>query len=365
MYYDGATSRPQEVVVTVSPLNSMEVVLPNGDRFQWPLEHHGMQWERTANMLRLSFGEHPRRVILIRDELFIKSFVIRMRHTDRQGVYDRLLTFARSGPALFFLGVLALLVCGYLWILPWAAERMVLLVPRAVDQQIGDAVYEPMSRTMNEDIERTKALRAFGKNVDLSPSYELTYHVVDDEQVNAFALPGGHIVVFTGLLDRMDSPDQLIALLAHEATHVEERHSTRMMARGMAGYLFLSLLIGDANAVVAVVAENANAMRNLSYGRNLESEADAAGQERMFANGVDPEGMVKLLTLLEMQSAELPDGLSFLSSHPLTQDRIAKAKAKAKELGNPLKPNIALRESWKALKAEQVQPLEEIPNSVN
>ncbi|HQV76493.1 MAG TPA: M48 family metallopeptidase [Flavobacteriales bacterium] len=365
IYYDGATSRPQEVDVTISPLNSMEVVLPNGDRFQWPLEHHGMQWERTANMLRLSFGEHPRRVLLVRDELFIKSFVIRMRHSGRLGVYDRLLSFARTGPVFFFLGVAALLVCGYLWALPWAAERLVLLVPQSLDERIGDAVYEPIARTMNEDSERTEALRAFGKHVALSPSYELTYHVVDDEQVNAFALPGGHIVVFTGLLDRMGSPEELVALLAHEATHVEERHSTRMLARGMAGYLFLSLLIGDANAVIAVIAEHANSMRNMSYGRNLESEADGVGQERMFANGVDPEGMVNLLRLLEEQAAELPDGLSFLSSHPLTKDRIANATAKAKELGKPMEPNEALHESWNALKSEQDQPLEEIPSSVN
>lgn len=57
--------------------------------------------------------------------------------------------------------------------------------------------------------------------------------------MNAFKLPGGHIVVFTGILEKMDSSDELAALLAHEATHVEERHSTRMDGPSMAGYLFL------------------------------------------------------------------------------------------------------------------------------
>lgn len=364
-YYDGATSKPQEATVRVSDLNSLEVCLPNGDRFQWPLEHKGMAWERTRTMLRLSFGEHPRRVLLIRDDSFIQSFALRMRYTGRQGPYDRLLGVARSGPILFFLGVIALLVCAYLWVLPWAAERLVLVVPNAVDERIGEAAFQQMALAMPMDPERTQALQAFGDQLDLSPSYSLTYHVVNEDQVNAFALPGGHIVVFTGILDRMNSSDELAALLAHEATHVEERHSTRMMARSMAGYLFLSLLIGDVNAVVAVVAENANALRNLGYGRGLEREADGVGQQHLWENGVDPHAMVKLLELLQREAKDMPEQLAFLSSHPLTAERIAAARAKAKELGTPAATITALDTLFRRVVPSRNQALEAIPNSAN
>jgi predicted Zn-dependent protease len=115
-------------------------------------------------------------------------------------------------------------------------------------------------------------------------------------------MPGGDIVVFSGIVKGMEHPEQLAALLAHEATHVHERHSTRMMVRQMAGYLFLSLLIGDVNAVVGVLAENADNLRNMSYSRNLETDADARGIERLRAAGVDPQGMVKLLELLGVRS---------------------------------------------------------------
>ena len=365
VYYDGATSRPQDATVRVSDMNSLEVRLPNGDRFQWPLEHKGMEWERSRTMLRLSFGEHPRRVLLIRDEPFIKSFVLRMRYTGRQSVYDRLLGLARSGPALFLLGVIAVLVGAYLWVLPWTAERLALVVPRAVDERIGEAAYQQLTLAMREDRDRTRALQEFGDRLRLSPSYAPTYHVVQDDQVNAFALPGGHIVVFTGILDKMDSAEELAALLAHEATHVEERHSTRMMARSMAGYLFLSLLIGDVNAVVAVVAENANALRNLGYGRGLESEADSVGQQRLWENGVDPQAMVKLLELLQREAMDMPDQMAFLSSHPLTSERIAAARARAGELGVPAAPNTDLDALFRRLVAGGGQDLEEIPSSDN
>ncbi len=356
VYYDGATSRPQEATVRVGEHNTLEVELPGGDRFQWPLEHEGMAWERSRAMLRLAFGEHPRRVLLIRDEPFIESFVLRMRYTGRQGTYDRMLAIARSGPVLFFLGVIAVLVCAYLWVLPWTAERLVMVVPRSVDERIGEAAYQQLALALREDRDRTRALQEFGDRLKLAPSYAPTYHVVLDDQVNAFALPGGHIVVFTGILDKMDSAEELAALLAHEATHVEERHSTRMIARSMAGYLFLSLLIGDVNAVVAVVADNANALRNLDYGRGLESEADGVGQQRLWENGVDPQAMVKLLELLQREASDMPQKVAFLSSHPLTSERIAAAQAKAQELGVPDRANDALVEPFRRVVAGTERP---------
>ena len=127
----------------------------------------------------------------------------------------------------------------------------------------------------------------------------------------------------------MESPGQLAALLAHEATHVEERHSMRMLVRQGASYLFLSLVLGDVNAVVALLAENADNIRNLTYSRSLETDADLVGMERMARVGVHPEGMVQLLELLQREAAELPEALAFLSSHPLTEQRIAKAREQA------------------------------------
>lgn len=335
IYYDGATGRPQDAWVRVSEMNTLEVELPDGPGFQWPLEHRGMTWERSSSMLRLSFGEHPRRVLLIQDGLFIKSFAVRMRAAGRSGAHDRALAIARSGPVLFIAAVVLLFIGAYVWLLPWAAERLAVLVPDAVEERIGEALFGGMVQDMSVDSARSAVLREYASHLRLTTGPAPTYHVVRDEQVNAFAIPGGHIVVFTGILDRMDSSDQLAALLAHEATHVEERHSTRMMARSLAGYLFLSLLIGDANAVIAIVAENANAVRNLGYGRGLENEADRIGQQRMLESGVDPMGMVRLLELLEREGGDMPEQLAFLSSHPLTKERLDNARKWAAELGVP------------------------------
>lgn len=335
IYYDGRTSTPHTVLVSVREPNTLEVQLPDGEHIRWPLEHKGMAWERSSSQLRLSFGEHPRRVVIVRDALFIEAFALRMRYTGRQGLYDRMLGMARRGPLLFFLAVVGLMVTAYLWVLPWTAERLALLAPRTLDQQLGDAVYGELRPTLTVDSARSARLQAFGDALRLGRDFKHRYHVVQSEELNAFALPGGHIVVFTGLLDKLDTPGQLAALLAHEGTHVERRHSTRMVARSLAGGLFLSLLVGDANAVVAVAADNANTLRNMGYGRGLETESDTLGQRRMLEAGVDPQGMVALLEILEHEAQDMPEALAFLSSHPLTTERIRVAEAQAAQLGAP------------------------------
>ena len=349
--YDGLTSKPLDARVGLREPGSLEVEV-NGERSYWPLEHAAMQWERTNTTLRITFGEHPRKVLITRDKLFIATFVKRMQYAGRRGVYDRTLSLARQGPAIFFLALVAVVVVGYIWVLPFTAERLALLLPLEVDERLGQAAYGSVTLGMDEDTARSAVLQRFGDRLDLSDRFELRFHYVTSDQVNAFAMPGGDIVVFSGIVEGMEHPEQLAALLAHEATHVHERHSTRMMVRQMAGYLFLSLLIGDVNAVVGVLAENADNLRNMSYSRNLETDADARGIERLRAAGVDPQGMVKLLELLGSEAGDMPEELSFLSSHPLTEERIAKAKEAVGD-GTLTDPETGeLAELFERLKAE-------------
>lgn len=355
-FYDGLTSKPQEAFVQLREPGALEVEV-GGERVFWPLEHAGMEWERTSNMLRITFGEHPRRVIITRDKLFIATFVKRMQYAGRRGVYDRTLSIARQGPLFFLLALVAMVVVGYVWVLPFTAERLALLLPTQVDERIGEASYGSIMLGLDEDTAASAMLQRFGDRLALSDKFDLRFHYVNSEQVNAFAMPGGDIVVFSGIVQGMERPEQLAALLAHEATHVHERHSTRMIVRQMAGYLFLSLLIGDVNAVVGVLAENADNLRNMSYSRGLETDADRHGMERMVAAGVDPEGMVQLLELLEREAADMPEALAFLSSHPLTAERIAMARARLSGPRAQTTPDAELERLFLALKGRNSKAL--------
>jgi predicted Zn-dependent protease len=248
------------------------------------------------------------------------------------------------------LGFIALCLAAYFWLLPYLSERMALALPPETDVRLGDAMYQQTAPSLDIDEARSDVLQRFGDQLLISPTFKLRLHLVKDEQVNAFAMPGGHIVVYTGILDKMTGPGELAALLSHEGTHVEKRHSTRAIARDLSGSLFLSLLLGDVGDMVGTVAQKGDELKGLSYSRDLETEADTIGIRCMYTNGVEPHGMVDLLELLEREAEDMPEGASFLSSHPLTKDRIATAEKRAAALGTPAVLSLELDSLFRVLK---------------
>jgi hypothetical protein len=189
--YDGLTSKPLDARVGLREPGSLEVEV-NGERSYWPLEHAAMQWERTNTTLRITFGEHPRKVLITRDKLFIATFVKRMQYAGRRGVYDRTLSLARQGPALFFLALVAVVVVGYIWVLPFTAERLALLLPLEVDERLGQAAYGSVTLGMDEDTARSAVLQRFGDRLDLSDRFELRFplcHKRSGQRVRAARRP--------------------------------------------------------------------------------------------------------------------------------------------------------------------------------
>jgi predicted Zn-dependent protease len=119
----------------------------------------------------------------------------------------------------------------------------------------------------------------------------------------------------------MNSPEQLAALLAHEYSHVELKHATRNLFRTLSGYLFLSIVFGDMSGVGGILIENAHQLRNLSYSRALETEADNSGLKVLKENKLNPKGMIDLFELLKKES----DGAQvneLISTHPDLDNRI-------------------------------------------
>ncbi|WP_158559163.1 M48 family metallopeptidase [Deminuibacter soli] len=174
------------------------------------------------------------------------------------------------------------------------------------------------------DTAGTKLVQSFANHLQLSGNYPITTTVVKQPVVNAFALPGGHIVVYSGLLQQLRSAEELAALLAHEATHINERHSLRSVLNNVSYSVLIQVLTGNAPAIADALAQNAGYLQSLSYSRKLEKEADAKGMQLLLRNQVSPEGMVALLQQLQQQ--ETTRQISFLSTHPLTAQRLAAAQ---------------------------------------
>ena len=129
--------------------------------------------------------------------------------------------------------------------------------------------------------------------------YHFRIYVHPSKMVNALALPGGTIIVFQGLINITETPEELAGVLAHEFQHVLKRHSTRGIIRSEAINIFATVVSGD--SMMNAILQAGGMMEFLRYSRTLESQADAEGMKMMLAAQVDPQGMVRMFEHLERE----------------------------------------------------------------
>ncbi len=161
---------------------------------------------------------------------------------------------------------------------------------------------------------------------------EITYtlQILDSPVVNAFAAPGGYLFVTTGLLAHVGGDaDALANVLGHEIAHVEHKHGMNTIGRQLGVGLLLQLLFGNSDETWQTIAVIAAELTSLGWSRDQEHESDDLGQRLAAAAGFDPMGMVRFFGVLQqLQGDEVPF-LEFLSTHPLTSDRIERARQRA------------------------------------
>ena len=134
--------------------------------------------------------------------------------------------------------------------------------------------------------------------MDESTPYTFRLIVVDNDMVNAFATPGGYIVVFRGLLERTGSAEELAGVLAHEMQHVLRRHGTKTLFRQLSTRALIAVFSGDLESV-GTMLETAEALGGLRYRRQDETEADREGMRLIQRARVDPAGMIAFFATLE------------------------------------------------------------------
>lgn len=169
--------------------------------------------------------------------------------------------------------------------------------------------------------------RAIVAQIDGGPvEVEWTFHVLDSDVVNAFALPGGHLFVTRELLARMSNEAQLAAVLGHEAGHVLARHVDERLSRGMiAQGIVITAGVMSEDELIAVGSSVLAQVTMLHYDRGQELESDRLGIRYMARAGYDPVGMIQLLEIL-MEDSHAGRPPEFLSTHPHPENRIEQAR---------------------------------------
>ena len=249
--------------------------------------------------------------------------------------------------SLLFIGIIGALFLVYLLIVPWLSSKLASRVSIKTERQLGDAVYNAMDLSAQEDTSRTILLNEFFRKLDIPTAYDIRIALVNDNTVNAFALPGGRIVIYSGLLKEMNSYPELAAVLSHEFTHVNNKHSTRSIFRRLGSKVFIGLLFGRFGTVTNVLVNHADNLKSLHYSRRLEKEADMEGLAILTKREIDPQGFTDLFNHLKEAgpSSSLPE---FLGSHPDVDKRIAYIREAAK--GSTVRDNAELKAIFEKLK---------------
>jgi predicted Zn-dependent protease len=170
-----------------------------------------------------------------------------------------------------------------------------------------------------------------------STQRKYTFYLVDSPEVNAFAIPGGHIFVNRGLIESADQASELAGVLGHEIAHVTERHGIKAIKKRQGAGLLITLVFivlgRDPGVVEQVVIQAGGEAVFARYGREAEREADKRAVQTLPAAGYDPEGMATFFEELLRQQAQEPGLLdSWFGSHPTSQERVQNARAMIRTL---------------------------------
>lgn len=244
-------------------------------------------------------------------------------------------------------------------LVPVMADQLARVLPTRGEQALGDATLEQIQSALSDDFLPvdfcrtpqgqdaldTMVARLEGDGLGLP--YPVTVSVLDHGMINAFALPGGHVVFFRGMLEAAGSPDEIAAVLAHEIGHVAARDPTRTALRSAGSLGVLGLLFGDfaGGAVVLFLVEQ---LIQADYSREAEAAADAYGVELLLNAGVDPGALGSLFRTLLDTYGEAEGIAAHFTSHPALGDRIDNAQAASARLTANI-PSLP-DDAWQALR---------------
>lgn len=225
----------------------------------------------------------------------------------------------------------------------WQADRMAGAIagriPVAQEQQFGRRVFQSMRgglklRDSGADVELVKSL---GARLTAGSRFQYEFHVADNPAINAFALPGGVIVVHTGLIRATRRPEELAGVLAHEVQHVELRHSLKSIIKDTGLRGLWAAVTGDLGGTLA--GQAALQLGSLRFSRDAERQADVRGFETLVKQGIDPQGMVEFFGTMAKEAGASPP--AWLSTHPASQARQQSLRAMREALGERNFPPLA------------------------
>ena len=154
--------------------------------------------------------------------------------------------------------------------------------------------------------------------------YKFQVTVVKSDVINAFALPGGYVVVFTGLMKKAESGEEVAGVLSHELNHVLQRHGLERIVKNVGLLTVVAIVLGNQQGLIGMMKQLGVELLTLKFGREQETEADLTGLQLLQRAKIDPSGMIRFFERL----SEKDEGrMEWLSTHPMSTARAERLKA--------------------------------------
>ena len=358
-FCDGKTAIVHRVELEISEdpnEPSLRLTLPDETRLHWPLHAiRSIPDQAGHDRLVITTKDASLARLTLRDSATPEILRARCPHLNhRPPVRGR----ARIvGWSLAALASVALIV---FVLVPVMADQLAEFLPPDGEKALGDTTFEQIRSALSKSEinpvmicnapEGVAALARMRTRLEEKSGlpYPLTVHVLDHEMVNAFALPGGRIVLFRGLIDAAEHPDEIAAVFAHEIGHVVNRDPARGALRSAGSIGVLGLIFGDfaGGAAVLFMVER---LIDATYSQKAEAGADEFAHATLAGAGMSSEALASFFERLRAQHGDSEGIVAHFMAHPSLGNRITAARDAASTGGETIRPSLG-EQDWQDLR---------------
>ena len=229
----------------------------------------------------------------------------------------------------------------------WAVDR----IPQEWEQRLGQSAYQDFlnQQTVVKEGPSVSAVHEISQRlIERIPANPYTFEIsiVKNDTVNAFALPGGYVIVFTGLLAQAKSGEEVAGVLSHEFNHVLQRHGLERIVKQLGIVAAVGIILGDQQGLAGIMKQVGVELLSLKFGRAQETEADVTGVRMLHRARIDPTGMI---TFFQRMSEQEQGRVEWLSTHPMSSGRAERLRKEIALLPKTVSEPFTFQ--WEAVQA--------------
>lgn len=206
----------------------------------------------------------------------------------------------------------------------WMALFKIEQTTKNTEEKMGDLFWDMLSKSETEitaksvvaPLDSMLSLICTKNNIERN---KIKLHLLQKGDVNAFALPNNHLVVYSGLISACENESELYGVLCHEIAHMEKNHVMNKLVKEMGLSILVSMSTGNGNS--QMIKEAMKHLSSSAYDRSLETEADLTAVDYMVKAGIDPEPFANFLYRLSDETKNLPHQIYWISTHPESKER--------------------------------------------